>query len=83
MAAEGAPAADAAPLSNGDEDHSVPADQNCNHGCHLASHLVGQVSAELVLPVLVARNPLVISAGACWSCFLESLDRPPLAPSCI
>ena len=83
IAAEGAPAADAVPLSNGDEDHSVPASQNCNHGCHLVSHFVGQVSAELVLPVLVTRNLLVPLSDACSSCFLESLDRPPLAPSCI
>jgi hypothetical protein len=81
IAAESAPEAGGVPFSDGDEHHSLPAGQDCNHGCHLTSHLVGQVCAPLQLPLPVTERPLLVSPEACPSGFLESLDRPPLALS--
>lgn len=81
IATEGAPAGVTVPFSDGDEQHSLPGGQDCNHGCHLTSHLVGQVCAPLQLPSPVTDRPLLLSPKACPSGFLESLDRPPLAPS--
>jgi hypothetical protein len=75
------PAGDTRPAPDGDTHHSSPGGADCNHGCHFASHLLGQLSASPQLPIIERDRLRPLTQAAFAFDTPEPLDRPPAPPS--
>lgn len=68
-----------------DEHDQNKVGQTCNHGCHVASHLVGltEINVFITTPRPIARLAILDLSQLITSPFLKGPYRPPLAQALV